>query len=125
MDMFSKLFEPRSRPLPVMPPAVDPDADDLLVRAEAALREVVDPEIGINIVDLGLVYALRSDAGMLEAEIGLTSQSCPLGDLIADQARDRLATVAGGRGRVRVDHVRNRMWSADLMSPTARRLLSW
>lgn len=108
-------------------PAAVPDAPlhsaDILDRAEAALRGVIDPEIGINIVDLGLVYALRTGAGVLEAEIGLTSPSCPLGEYIADQAREKMAPLAGGREFVQVTLIRDKTWSPELMSPAARRQL--
>lgn len=103
-------------------PSVEPD-EDLDSSAAEALRSVIDPEIGINIVDLGLVYQLRTEGGVLKAEIGLTSPSCPLGDYIAAQARDRLAEVAGNLALVQVVLNRNVRWSPDRMSAAARRAL--
>ena len=50
-----------------------------------ALCDVVDPEIGINIVDLGLVYGVRMDAGIAVLDITLTSAACPLTDVIEGQ----------------------------------------
>jgi metal-sulfur cluster biosynthetic enzyme len=56
-----------------------------------ALRDVVDPELGINVVDLGLVYGVDIDAERVATiDMTLTSAACPLTDVIEDQARDAL-----------------------------------
>jgi metal-sulfur cluster biosynthetic enzyme len=53
---------------------------------EEALRDVVDPELGINVVDLGLVYGVHLDRGVAVIDMTLTSAACPLTDVIEDQA---------------------------------------
>ena len=54
-----------------------------------ALRDVVDPELGINVVDLGLVYGVSlSEDKIATVDMTLTSAACPLTDVIEDQARD-------------------------------------
>jgi metal-sulfur cluster biosynthetic enzyme len=59
-----------------------------------ALRDVVDPELGINVVDLGLVYGITLDAERNVAiDMTLTSAACPLTDVIEDQAREALEGV--------------------------------
>jgi metal-sulfur cluster biosynthetic enzyme len=59
-----------------------------------ALRDVVDPELGINVVDLGLVYGVTLDAERNAAiDMTLTSAACPLTDVIEDQAREALDGV--------------------------------
>ena len=59
-----------------------------------ALRDVVDPELGINVVDLGLVYGVDVDAERVATiDMTLTSAACPLTDVIEDQARDALDGV--------------------------------
>ncbi|HEY0636319.1 MAG TPA: metal-sulfur cluster assembly factor [Pseudonocardiaceae bacterium] len=72
-----------------------PSLDDL----EEAMRDVVDPELGINVVDLGLVYDIRveqADAGSTAViDMTLTSAACPLTDVIEDQTR---AALTGGPG---------------------------
>src|SRR5580693_2536816 len=68
----------------------NPETEDLL----EALRDVVDPELGINVVDLGLVYGVTLDAERNVAiDMTLTSAACPLTDVIEDQAREALEGV--------------------------------
>ena len=66
-----------------------PDAgmtDQQIDEIEEALRDVVDPELGVNIVDLGLVYDLQlAGDGKLTIDMTLTSAACPLTDMIEDQ----------------------------------------
>jgi len=70
---------------------------------EEAMRDVVDPELGINVVDLGLVYGITVDAGNVATlDMTLTSAACPLTDVIMDQTRQALT---GGPGPGLVDDV--------------------
>ena len=81
-----------------------PSYDDL----EEAMRDVVDPELGINVVDLGLVYDLRVEGRTALIDMTLTSAACPLTDVIEDQARTAL--TAGPNGGL-VDDIRiNWVW---------------
>lgn len=64
---------------------------------EEAMRDVVDPELGINVVDLGLVYGLHVDeSNVATIDMTLTSAACPLTDVIEDQIRAVLTTGATG-----------------------------
>jgi metal-sulfur cluster biosynthetic enzyme len=74
---------------PPAPSAADPVLDDI----EEAMRDVVDPELGINVVDLGLVYGLAVDDRIATIDMTLTSAACPLTDVIEDQARSALTTT--------------------------------
>jgi metal-sulfur cluster biosynthetic enzyme len=76
---------------------------------EEAMRDVVDPELGINVVDLGLVYDIRVDEENIAIlDMTLTSAACPLTDVIEDQARQALT---GGPGPGLVDDIRiNWVW---------------
>ncbi|MCP2169484.1 metal-sulfur cluster assembly factor [Goodfellowiella coeruleoviolacea] len=79
-------------PEPPPPSAEVAAVDDV----EEALRDVVDPELGINVVDLGLVYDIRVDADNTALlDMTLTSAACPLTDVIEDQTR---AALTGGPG---------------------------
>ncbi|AHH97089.1 metal-sulfur cluster assembly factor [Kutzneria viridogrisea] len=79
--------------LPEQAPRADvPSVEDL----EEAMRDVVDPELGINVVDLGLVYDIRVDEdGVCTLDMTLTSAACPLTDVIEDQTK---AALTGGPG---------------------------
>ncbi|HKS51787.1 MAG TPA: metal-sulfur cluster assembly factor [Pseudonocardiaceae bacterium] len=91
-------------------PAPGPDGDLAAVEdVEEAMRDVVDPELGINVVDLGLVYDIRVDEGNLATiDMTLTSAACPLTDVIEDQTR---AALVGGPGGGLVNDVRiNWVW---------------
>jgi metal-sulfur cluster biosynthetic enzyme len=59
-----------------------------------AMKDVIDPELGINVVDLGLVYDMKVDEGNIAVlDMTLTSAACPLQDVIEDQARHVLAAL--------------------------------
>jgi metal-sulfur cluster biosynthetic enzyme len=64
---------------------------------EEAMKDVVDPELGINVVDLGLVYGtFVDDDNVVTIDMTLTSAACPLTDVIEDQTRQALTTGPGG-----------------------------
>ncbi|TKJ21832.1 metal-sulfur cluster assembly factor [Blastococcus sp. CCUG 61487] len=82
----------------------------LLEDLEEAMRDVVDPELGVNVVDLGLVYGIDvdDDENVAVIDMTLTSAACPLTDVIEDQARQALT---GGPGPGLVDDIRiNWVW---------------
>ncbi|WP_353067044.1 metal-sulfur cluster assembly factor [Arcanobacterium hippocoleae] len=60
---------------------------------EEALRDVIDPELGINIVDLGLVYGITLENGSAIADMTLTSAACPLTDMIEEQSNMAVANL--------------------------------
>jgi metal-sulfur cluster biosynthetic enzyme len=81
----------------------------LIEDVEEAMRDVVDPELGVNVVDLGLVYGIDVDEhNVAVIDMTLTSAACPLTDVIEDQAR---AALTGGPGAGLVDDIRiNWVW---------------
>jgi metal-sulfur cluster biosynthetic enzyme len=78
---------------------------------DEAMRDVVDPELGINVVDLGLVYDVRVDEGaegaIVTLDMTLTSAACPLTDVIEDQAHTALT---GGPTPLAADIKINWVW---------------
>jgi metal-sulfur cluster biosynthetic enzyme len=72
-------------------PSAPPNGRPPLEDVEEALKDVVDPELGINIVDLGLIYGLQfEDDDSLTIDMTLTSAACPLTDVIEDQTQTAL-----------------------------------
>ncbi|WP_206426211.1 metal-sulfur cluster assembly factor [Nakamurella antarctica] len=83
-------------------------SDEVLDDLEEALRDVVDPELGINIVDLGLVYDLQMTGKMLTIDMTLTSAACPLTEMIEDQIA---AALGSGDAAALVDEYKiNWVW---------------
>ena len=100
--------------------AEDAPQSGLRERVLQALTQVFDPELGINIVDLGLVYSVEvNDAGDVDITYSLTTMGCPIGPLIEDQIRAFLAPIEG-LGEVRPELVFRPPWSPELMSDEAK-----
>ena len=87
------------------------------------LREVVDPELGVNIVDLGLVYAIEVVDEEIHVTMTMTTPACPLRDYIRDIVESTLLDRLPGAQGVVVDIVQDPPWSEDMMSEVARRQL--
>lgn len=110
--------EPAGRPDTAASEGV-PTSDRIL----EALKQVYDPELGINIVDLGLVYEVEVDEqGGVDIRYSLTTMGCPIGPLIEDQMRAFLAPI-DGITEVRPDLVFRPAWSPELMSDEAKAAL--
>ena len=96
------------------------DAGALRGAAMQALKSIKDPEIPLNIYDLGLVYRLETDAeGKIEVNITLTSPGCPVAGVLVGQVHDQLRRIAGAR-RVRTELVWDPPWSKDRLDDAAR-----
>ena len=84
------------------------------------LKDVYDPELGINIVDLGLVYdAIISEGNDVEVVMTLTSMGCPLGPVIFDEVQRALGGLMG-IGKIDLKIVWSPPWSPEMMSEDAR-----
>lgn len=88
------------------------------------LYEVIDPEIGINIVDLGLLFGLRVTEGQVLIQMTLTTPGCPLGGYIEDSIHRALWGLPGV-DHIGVDLVWEPPWGPELMSDEAKRQLGW
>lgn len=89
-----------------------------------ALRRVKDPELALNILDLGLVYDIRVEENDVEIDMSLTSPGCPSGaDIMAD-ARHQMRTIPG-IGEVKVNLVWSPMWSPERIEPRVRAYLGF
>lgn len=88
---------------------------------EEALRDVVDPELGINVVDLGLVYGVVIDStNTAIIDMTLTSAACPLTDVIEDQAQSVLTGLVDG---MRINWVWMPPWGPDKITDEGREQL--
>jgi len=86
----------------------------------AALRQVYDPEIPVNVYDLGLIYDIQADAdGEVFVKMTLTAPNCPIADDVVAQVREAVADVPGVR-HVEVELVFEPEWTTDLMSEEAK-----
>ena len=90
-----------------------------------ALRKVVDPEVGANIVDLGLVYRIELTGRQLLVEMTMTSPACPMGDLIVDDAHAELDRVLPADVSVSIQVVWEPPWNPSMMSEQCRLRLGW
>ncbi|MBI3704360.1 MAG: metal-sulfur cluster assembly factor [Rhizobiales bacterium] len=95
------------------------DDDDIL----AALKTVIDPELGINIVDLGLIYQVVHNANGIDIAMTMTTPACPLGEMMSEDVKRVLRERYPDLPDVRVEIVWDPPWSPELMSEESRRLL--
>lgn len=86
------------------------------------LRNVYDPDLGLNVVALGLVYGIRVRGGRIEVEITVTSPGCPFSGAIADAVRVA-AMAAPGVTSVEITIVTDPAWDPQMMEPAARAAL--
>ena len=94
-------------------------ADVSLEQAKLARRKVKDPDLNLNIVDLGLVYDVRVADGNVEVDMSLTSPGCPSGPEIMGDA-ERVLKALPGVGTVTVNLVWSPFWTPDRIEPRVR-----
>jgi len=97
-----------------------PDALEDRIREE--LKNVIDPELGINIVDLGLVYEIQVEGDTARVEYTLTTMGCPIGPMIEAQMKQTLAGV-DGVDNLEAEMVFSPPWSPEKMSDEAKAAL--
>ena len=111
---------------PIQPPSLPEDAEDQDVEdlIDAQLRTCYDPEIPINVVDLGLIYRTelkRDEDGerIVEVDMTLTAPGCGMGDFLVDDVRTRLEMIPTIK-RADVELVFDPPWHSEMMSEAAR-----
>ena len=100
-----------------------PSNDDERAVLEA-LRTVIDPELGVNLVDLGLVYGAVVHDGYATITLTTTTPSCPLGTYLSDQVEWALLSLPCIE-EVEIEVVHSPRWSPAMLSEQARRTLGW
>ena len=102
-----------------------PDAEPLTEdQVKLALRRVKDPELNLNILDLGLVYAIRVEGNAVSIDMTLTSPGCPSGPEIMTDAERHLRAIPGV-GDVAVNLVWSPFWSPERIEPRVRAYLGF
>ena len=91
----------------------------------AALRRVVDPEVAMTIVDVGLVYGVTVSAERLHVLLTMTSAACPVVDVIVDDVEYELDKLAPSDMAIDVEVVWEPPWTADRMTPRAKEFMGW
>lgn len=97
---------------------------DNVEQLRSILKEVYDPELGVNIVDLGLVYELREEPDLIYVKMTLTTPGCPLHDTIVGAVKWMLQERTG-KPRVDVDMVWEPRWTPGRMSEEAKDMLGY
>ena len=90
-----------------------------------ALRGVSDPEVGENVVELGLVYRVECGPGRVDIDLTMTSPACPMAGAIADEAGDAVRAACPEANDVVVNVVFDPPWTPERMGETARKRFGW
>lgn len=95
-----------------------------LDQARLVLRRVKDPELNLNIVDLGLIYDIQVEGTDINVDMSLTSPGCPSGPEIMGEAEKQLRTVPGV-GDVKINLIWSPPWTPDRIEPRVRTYLGF
>lgn len=99
--------------------------EDLREGVTAALRRVIDPEVALNIVDVGLVYRVCIDDRSAQVRLTMTSAACPMADVIIGDLVDELQDVLPQQLPLDVELVWEPPWTPERLSESARRFMGW
>ncbi|MBC8504859.1 MAG: metal-sulfur cluster assembly factor [Anaerolineales bacterium] len=94
-------------------------------RVRDALRFVTDPEVGVNIVDLGLVYDVAVNSDTVDIKMTMTSPTCPLHAVITRNAENTIRAKFHAARYVNVELVWDPIWTPTMMSQKAKQTLGW
>jgi len=90
-----------------------------------ALRSVEDPEAGMSIVDLGLVYGVQTVPGRVHVQMTMTSPACPAAPYLVDESAAAIRALAPAGTDVQVELVWDPPWTPERMSPEAQSRFGW
>ena len=88
-------------------------------QVKMALRKVKDPELNLNVIDLGLIYGITVDGGKVNIDMSLTTPACPSGPQIMGDV-ERMVKSVGGVTEVAVNLVWSPLWTPDRIEPRVR-----
>ncbi len=114
-------------PLTALPDTRYPYTGDASLAApiEEALGRVMDPELGLSIVDLGLVYGVEIVDNLLRIRLTMTSAGCPLSDLIFDDIHAELEPFLPAGHEIEIELCWEPAWTPERMSARARAQMGW
>lgn len=107
------------------PPYPYDGPDDLRLPVLAALRRVVDPEMALSIVDVGLVYGVRITADLAQVRMTMTSAACPVADLILEEVEAELDRVLPVECQIEIALCWEPAWTPERLSESAKRFMRW
>lgn len=90
-----------------------------------ALRQVIDPELGINVVDLGLVYSVKVEDRRVRVAMTMTTQACPLHSYLTEMADAAIRQCVPDVQSVDIEMVWDPPWAPAMMSEAAKQQLGW
>ena len=90
-----------------------------------ALTRVVDPEVALSIVDVGLVYGVTIRGTTAQVRLTMTTAACPVTDLIVEEVEHELGSVLPAGCAAEVELCWEPAWTPDMMSARARRFMGW
>ena len=99
--------------------------DDLRGPIAAALQRVVDPEVAMSIVDVGLIYGVTVAHGRIHLRLTMTSVACPVADVIVDDVENELDRIAPSELQIQVELVWEPPWTPARMSERAKIFMGW
>ena len=89
------------------------------------MQEVIDPEVGVNVFDLGLIYEVWVGGGTVRVKMTMTTPACPMGSYLTDNVREILLRRFPSIEEVEVELVWDPPWEPDMISDEAKRQLGW
>lgn len=98
---------------------------ELAAPIDHALRQVVDPEVALNIVDVGLVVGVKVAGDQVDVQVTMTSAACPVTDVILADVEAELDAVLPPQLAVQVELVWEPVWTPERMSPRAKAFMGW
>src|SRR5674476_459785 len=90
-----------------------------------ALLRVIDPEIGENIVDLGLVYGIKVEGNIAKVDLTMTTPACPMGEMLLDDIHATLTRMLPNDVEFDIHLVWEPPWSPSMISAEAKQRLGW
>lgn len=94
-------------------------------RIYTALQSVIDPEVGENLIDLGLIYGIQIQNNIVKVTFSMTSQACPISEMVIENIHDTVRKVLTDNTALELDLVWEPEWEPTMMSEQAKQRLGW